>query len=59
MSKLPIDNAGSCSHISSENWNESLTVYSFLLKVFNMGTKSLAKLYEGVCKVDKIGRNGA
>ena len=31
-SKLPIDNAGSCSHISSANWNESLTLYSFLVK---------------------------
>ena len=57
-SNLPIDNVGSCSYISSANWNESLTVYSFLLKGFNMGTKNLARLYVGVCKADKIGRNG-
>ena len=56
-SKLPVVNVGSCSHISSENWNESLTVYSFLVKGFNMGTKNLARLYVGVCKADKIGLN--
>ena len=31
-SKLPIDNVGSCSQISPENWNVLLTVYSFLVK---------------------------
>ena len=57
ISKLPIDNVGSCSHIPSANWNDSLTVYSFLVKRFNMGTKNFPKLYVGVCKADKIGRN--
>ena len=52
--KLPIDNVGSSSHISSANWNESLTEYSFLVKGFNMETKNLARLYVGVCKADKI-----
>ena len=56
-SKLPINNVGSCSHISSANWNESLTVYSFLFKGFNMETKSLARLYVGVCRAHKITRN--
>ena len=58
-SKLPIDdNVGFCSHISSADWNESLTVYSFLDKGFNMGAKNLARLYLGVCKADEIDRNG-
>ena len=49
-SKLPIDNEGSCSQISSAKRNESLTVYSFLIKISNIGTKNLARLYVGVCK---------
>ena len=57
-SKLAIDNVGSCSHISSTNWNESLTVYSFLVKGFNMGTKNLARLHVRLSKADKIARNG-
>ena len=57
-SKLPIDKVGSCSYIYSANWNESLTVYSFLVKGFDMTTKNLARLYVGVCKADKIRRNG-
>ena len=43
MSILPIDNVGSCSHISA-NLNESLTVYSFLVKGFNLVTKKLSKV---------------
>ena len=39
MSKLPIDNVESCSHISLANRNESLTSNPFLAKEFNMGTK--------------------
>ena len=54
-STLPIDNIGSCSHISSANRNVSLTVYPFLTKIFNMGTKNFARLYIGVWKADKIG----
>ena len=57
LSKLPIDHVGPCSHISLANWNESLTVYSLLIKRFNMGTKNLAKLYVGVCDADKIDQN--
>ena len=57
-SKLSIDNLGSCSHISSANWNESLAAYSFLVKGFDMGIKNLARLYVGVCKADKIPWNG-
>ena len=56
-SKLHIDNVEFCSHISSANWNESLTVYSLLVKGFNMGTKNLARSYVGVSKTDKTGRN--
>ena len=52
-------NVGSCSYIFSANWNESLTVYSILVKRFNMETKTYKKsLYAGVCKVNKIGQNG-
>ena len=47
-SKLLINNVGPCSHISSAKLNGSLTVYSFLVKGFNMGTKNLARLYVGV-----------
>ena len=57
-STLTIDNIGSCSHISSANWNESLTVYLLLVKGFDTETKNLAKLYVRVYKADKIGRNG-
>ena len=57
-SKLPIDNVGPCSHISSANSNESLTVYLLHVKGFNKGIKNLARLYVGVCKANKIGRNG-
>ena len=32
-------------------------MFLFLVKEFDMGTKSLARLYVGVCKADKIGRN--
>ena len=35
MSKLLTDNGE-----SSVKWNESLTVYSFLVKVYNIGPKS-------------------
>ena len=38
--------------------NESLTVYSFLVEVFNLGTKNLASLYVRVCKTDRISLNG-
>ena len=47
-SKLPIDNEGSCSQIFSEKWNDSLTVYSFLVKVSNAGTENLARLCESL-----------
>ena len=57
-SKLPVDNVVSCSQISLVNWNESLTVYSFLVKGVNMRTKNSARVYVGVCKADKIGRRG-
>ena len=57
-SKLPIDNVGSSSHISSVNRNKSLTMYSFLVQEFNMGTRILARLYAGVCKANKRGRSG-
>ena len=57
-SKLPIDNEGSCSQISSAKLNESLTVYTFLVQVSNIGTKNLARLYVGVCKADRIDLNG-
>ena len=30
----------------------------FLVEGFNMGTKNVATLYEGICKADEIGRNG-
>ena len=56
-SKLPIDDLGYCSHISSANGNESQTVYSFLIKGFNVGNKNLTRLYVGVCKTDKISQN--
>ena len=56
--KLPIDNVGFCSHISSTNRSDSLTMYSFLVKEFIMGTKILARFCARVCKVNKIGRNG-
>ena len=55
-SKLPIDNEESCSQIFSAK-SESLSVYSFLVKIFNIGTKNLEKLYVGVCKADRIGLN--
>ena len=42
-SKITIDHKGSCSHFSA-NWNESSTVYSFLVKGFNMGTTILTRL---------------
>ena len=48
MSKLPMDNEGSCSQIFSAKWNDSLTVYSFLVKVSNVGTKKLARLCESL-----------
>ena len=57
-SKLPLDNVVSCSQISSAKWNESLTVYSVLVKVFNLGTKNLKRFYVGTCKIDRIGLNG-
>ena len=38
--KLPIDNEGSCSQISSTKWSESLTVYLFLIKASNMELKT-------------------
>ena len=56
-SKLPIDDLGYCSHISSANGNESQTVYSFLIKGFNVRNKNLTRLYVGVCKTDKISQN--
>ena len=43
--------------MSSTNWNVSLTVYSFLVKGFNMRTSNLAMLYLVICKASKIGRN--
>ena len=55
-SKLSIDNVESCPHISSANWNESLSVYWFLVKGLNMGDKNLARLYVGFC-ADQIRRN--
>ena len=51
-SKLPIDNAGSCSQISSAKW-KTLTVYSFLVK-----TKKFTRLHVGICKADKDDLNG-
>ena len=57
-SKLPINNVEFCLHTSSANWNESLTVYSFLVKEFNMETKDVASLNVGDYKADKIDRNG-
>ena len=56
-SKLPIDNVGACSHISSANWKKSLTAYSFLVERFNVRTKNLARLFVGVSKADRFGRN--
>ena len=47
-SKLPMDNEGSCSQIFSAKSNDSLTVYSFLVKVSNVGTKNLARLCESL-----------
>ena len=47
-SKLPINNVGSWWHISSENCNGSLTVYSFLVEEFNMGTKNVARQNESL-----------
>ena len=58
VSKLPIDNVRSWSHISLVNGNESLTMYSFLVKEFNMGARILARLYVGVCKANKRGQSG-
>ena len=57
-SKLPIVNVGSCSLIFSENWKESLTMYLFIVKGFNIGTKNLQRLYVGIYKPNKIGWNG-
>ena len=39
--------------------NDSLTMYLFLLKGVNIGTKSLSRLQEEDCKADEIALNGA
>ena len=49
ISILHINQKGSCSQISLAKWNESLTVYSLLVRVYNVGTKNLARLCVGVC----------
>ena len=57
-SNLPIENVGSYSYIFLANWNEYVTVYSFLVKGFNMGTKNFANLNVGACKADIPVQNG-
>ena len=56
-SKLPIGTRWVLLTNLFSKLNESLTLFSFLVKGINMKTKGLARLYAGVCKADKIGRN--
>ena len=56
--KIPIDNTGSCSKISSAKWNESFTVYSFLVKEFDWENKHLVRLYMGIVIVPGLVTTG-
>ena len=58
ISKISMKLLESCSTISVEKLNESLTAYLFSVNGSGIGTKYFASLFIGVCKVDKIDLKG-
>ena len=58
-SKLPMNKLKSCSKISLEKWNKSLTLYSLIVIGLTFGTISLTSLYAGIFNADRMSLSDA